>query len=457
MTAPARRAAQEVIRAVNTQRDDLANALDRARRSLADPRDRALVNDITLGVFRWRAALDHVLQQLSSRPLSSIDAAVLDILRASIYQLLYLTRVPGHAIVADAVALTRESRVDRASGFVNAILRTLAEERRSVSLPTPPSCTTGWPVDRTAALDYLSVTLSHPRWLVERWFDRSGWSAAAAWARFNNRPAPITVRPNLTRGSRTQLQATLETYGVRTTPTRLARHGLIVTAGNPLMTPAAENGSFVVQEEASQLVVELAAELIDRAPGARLLDLCAAPGGKTIALATNTNAGILVASDLRPGRVSLLTETLQRHRIANVPVVRLDAEAPLPFGTVFGGILVDAPCSGLGIIRRDPDIRWRRNPDQFTGFADSQLAMLTNAATVLHPHGWLVYATCSSEPEENEVVVSRFLKLNPTFRVIRPASRRLAPLIDDCGFLRTLPYRDGVDAFFAAALHHEIP
>ena len=456
MTAPVRRAAHDVLRAVHTERADLASALERSRQSLNDSRDRALVGDIILGVCRWRGALDHIIGQLSSRPLSAVDAVVLDILRVAAYQLLHLDRVPRHAVVADAVALTREAGAASASGFVNAILRSLAEQRRPVSLPAPPACEAGTPVDRAAALDYLSVTLSHPRWLVERWLHREGWSAAAAWARFNNRAAPTTLRPNLAHGSRAELQVTLTAHGIRTTPTRLAPHGLVVTEGH-LTIPPVEDGTLVVQEEAAQLVVELAAALIDPASEAPLLDLCAAPGGKTIGLAASRGARLVVASDLRRRRMALLAETVRRHRMPDVALVRLDAEAPLPFGAVFGGILVDAPCSGLGIIRRDPDIRWRRNADQLAGFADRQLAMLTYAASVLRPDGWLVYATCSSEPEENDAVVRRFLEANPTFSVSRPVSPTLAPLVNDDGFLRTLPYRDGVDAFFGAAFCRTIP
>ena len=457
MIAPARRAAQAVLRTINAEEDNLANALDRARRSLDDPRDRALVGDITLGVCRWRGALDHIIGQASSRPLSTIDASVLNILRAAAYQLLYLDRVPAYAVVTDAVSLTHESGVGSASSFVNAILRSLAGQRCPLSLPAPPIFAAGTPVDRTAALDYLSVTLSHPRWLMERWLKRDGWQAAAAWARFNNRPAPVSVRPNLAHSSRARLQATLSAHGVRTVPTRLAPHGLVVTAGNPLPTTLAENGQLVVQGEASQLVVELAADLVDPTDSAPLLDLCAAPGGKTIGLAAVSNDRIFVASDLRHGRVALLAQTVKNHRMSSVAVTQLDAEVPLPFGVTFGGILLDAPCSGLGIIRRDPDIRWRRSADQLAGFADRQFAMLTNAAAVLRPGGWLVYSTCSSEPEENDGVVERFLDRNPTFSVFRSTSLALAPLLDGSGFLRTLPFRDGVDAFFGAAFRRKIP
>ena len=451
MIAPARRAAHRVLRAVHTGRSDLANALERARRELADPRDRALTGEIATGVLRRRAALDHVVGQIASRPPTAMTPAVLDLLRAAAYQVLHLDRVPPHAAVQDAVALAREVGPPQAAGFVNAVLRGLVDERRPVTLPDRPSCSGDdrSATRRDAALDYLSITLSHPRWLVERWLDRHGLTAAAAWAQFNNRPAPVTLRPNRSRTSAAGLRAALDAAGVRTTPTRLAPHGLVVTAGDPSSTPCARGGSFLVQDEGSQLILEL----VDPPDGGRVLDLCAAPGGKTAGVAPSVGTtGLVVAADLRPRRVALLARTLVRTGSPRVSVVRLDATAPLPFGAVFDRVLVDAPCSGLGVIRRDPDVRWKRTPRDLGEFARRQLAMLQRAAAAVRPGGRIVYATCSSEPEENEAVIARFRAGLPRFRPVVP--ERLVPgsVLDRDGFLRTLPFRDGVDAFFGAVL-----
>ncbi len=453
MSAPARRAAHAVLRAVHTGRSDLATALDRARRELGDPRDRALAGEIAIGVQRRRAALDHLLAQAASRPLPAITPAALDLLRAATYQLRYLDRVPAHAAVADTVALARESGLGHAAGFVNAVLRTLSDRRRPLGLPAAPEA---HPPDarrgsrRTAVLDYLATTLSHPRWLVERWLDRHGVAAAEAWARFNNTPAPVTLRANPARNTVAELQDTLDAQGVRTTTTRLAPHGLTVTAGDPLSTQAAAEGRFLLQEEGSQLIVELARP----AEGSRVLDLCAAPGGKTVGLAGCAGpGGFVVAADLRPRRVALLARFLARTRPRRVALARLDATAPLPFAAAFDCVLVDAPCSGLGVLRRDPDIRWRRNPDDLPRFAATQLAMLCRAAETVRPGGRLVYATCSSEPEENEEVVGRFLADRPEFHLIPPGSDSgVAQVVDRDGCLRTLPFRDGVEAFFGVVL-----
>ena len=450
MSAPARRAAHEVLRAVHAGRVDLATALDRARGKLADPRDRALAGEIALGVERQRAALDHLVGQAASRPLAAVTPAALDLLRAAAYQLRFLDRVPAHAAVADTVELARETGVGRAAGFVNAVLRTLADERRPLSLPAAPEGDLREAGARRRALDYLATTLSHPRWLVERWLDRHGFAAAEAWARFDNAPAPVTLRANLARNGAAELRRILDAQGVRTDAADAAPHGLVVREGDPLATPAAAEGRFVVQGEASQLVVELAAP----EEGSRVLDLCAAPGGKTAGLAGGAGPrGLVVASDFRPRRVALLRRSLTRMRPPRAAVVRLDAAAPLPFARVFDCVLVDAPCSGLGALRGDPDVRWRRAPGDLPRFAARQLAMLSRAAETVRPGGRLVYATCSSEPEENDEVVDRFLAAHPEYELTAPdAGPAVERVVDRRGCLRTLPFRHGVEAFFGALL-----
>ena len=457
MSTPARRAAHEVLRAVHTGRSDLATALERARRDLADPRDRALAGEIALGVQRRRAAIDHLIGQAATRPLAAITPAALDLLRAAVYQLLYLDRIPAHAAVADTVGLAREAGMHRAAGFLNAVLRTFADNRRPLRLPAAPEIDPGGTYHgarRGAALDYLATTLSHPRWLVERWLDRHGFAAAEAWMAFNNARAPVTLRANLARNSVAELQEALDAQGVRTTRTKLAPHGLLVTQGDLRSTTAAAEGSFLLQEEASQLIVELAGP----AHGSRILDLCAAPGGKTVGLAGSAGPGsLVVASDFRPRRVALLARFLARMRPPRAPIVRLDATAPLPFDRVFDCVLVDAPCSGLGALRRDPDIRWRRAPDDLPGFAATQFAMLCRAAETVRTGGRLVYATCSSEPEENEEVVDRFRDGHPEFELTTPDSPGIARVVDRNGYLRTLPFLHRVEAFFGAVLVRRNP
>ena len=455
MTAPARRAAQRALRDVHLGRAILGDALAHARQPLDDPRDRALTGDIVTGTLRWQAALDHRLAQISNRPLERVDADVLDILRAGAYQLLHLTRTPPHAVVHDAVALTESAGKRSAAGFVNAVLRAMAD--RSTALPLPPAPATtrdAWTAaDRAAALDYLSVTLSHPRWLAERWLGRLGFETACRWARFDNAPVPITLRVNRRLTDRDEVAARLRESGVETTPGAWAPDALTTTAGNPLATSLAREGLVTAQSEASQLV----AGLIRAARGERVLDLCAAPGGKTLAIADAlTDHGLLVAADRRTRRITRLAATLRRYRVSCAHPIRLDATRPLPFPPVFDWVLLDAPCSGLGTLARDPDIRWRRHPDDLPALAETQTAMLSAASGVIRPGGRLVYATCSSEPDENADVVDAFLESAPDFQIESPGDTLDPELLNARGYLETTPDRHDLEAFFGATLRRTI-
>ena len=447
---PARTAAYRVLQAVLAG-DDLPDALARVRDTLADDRDRALVTEISTGTLRWLGALDWLIAQAAARPTARLDGEVLTVLRLGAYQLLHLDRVPASAAVHESVTLVRRAGKASAAGLVNAVLRNIASTADAPPLPPEP----GPLDDRVAHLDYLSVTCSHPRWLVDRWLDRRGLRCTLEWVRFNNTAPALTLRANRLRTTSAALAQQLAEHGVLTEPTRFARDGLRVVSGNPLRTPLSRQGQFLVQDEASQLVAELAAA----GPGERVLDVCAAPGGKTTAIAAAIGKrGRLIASDLRPARLRLLRRTLDQAGAAGVRVVRLDLRQPAPFQPVFDCVLVDVPCSGLGILRRDPEIRWRRRPADLARFASDQRTMISHAARVVRPGGRLVYATCSSEPEENEDVVDAFLADRPDFEPIRAEQVRsslspgLRDTTDDQGRLSTTPDAHGLEAFFAAVL-----
>jgi 16S rRNA (cytosine967-C5)-methyltransferase len=444
MTAPARRAALQALVAIDADRADLPSSLAASRSSLTDDRDRALTASIVTGTLRWQRALDHLVEQFAKRPLTKIDTQVLAVLRLSLFQLLHLDRVPAAAVVDDAVSLTRAARKSSASGFVNAVLRAMLRQRHRLPLPTRPAD----PDDRPAALAYLGITFSHPEWLVSRWLDRYGFDRVEAWVQFNNDAAPLTVRVNTLKVTRDQLQDVLVRHDVETTPTRYAPDGLVVTRGNPLRTE--DDELFFVQDEASQLV-PLA---MDAQADERILDLCASPGGKTVAMAAAMHdSGTLIASEVRTARVRLLRDTVARSGARHAHIVHIPVHGPLPFNT-FDRVLVDAPCSGLGTIRRDPDIRWRRAESDLPRLAEQQVDLLMRAANVVRPGGRLVYATCSSEPEENDDVVSTFLERAPFDRLdLRGQSPgSLQPLLDARGTLRTLPFAHGLEAFFATAM-----
>jgi 16S rRNA (cytosine967-C5)-methyltransferase len=446
MIAPARVAAYDVLLAVSAGRADLAGAIERARESLPDERDRALATEIAAGVQRWRAALDHLVVQFSKRPIDRLDPEIVEILRLSTYQLLHLTRVPAAAVVDDAVDLAGRAGKRSASGFVNAVLRAVSRRRSSLPLPPRPAD----PADRESVLDYFSITLSHPRWLAERWYDRFGFETAEQWLHFDNAPAPLTLRANRLRLPPADLRARLADLEVAVTPGRFGPDALIVSHGHPLREPGLSGGWFVVQDEASQLVALLAGPR----PGPRVLDTCAAPGGKATAIAAVLpEGGRIVACDVRHRRIDLLRRTVERTGASAIAVVQADLLSSLPFGPWFDCVMVDAPCSGLGTLRRDPDIRWRRRADDLPTLAAAELRMLGHAADVVAPGGRLIYATCSSEPEENEDVAGAFLRLSPDFTAVdaRAAHPLLsAQLVDNRGHLRTSPDRHGLEAFFGA-------
>ena len=449
MRSTVRHAALKVLRKVQTQQLDLANAQAQIRPSLTDRRDRALVHEIVVGTLRWRAKLDFVIQKASSRALNRIDVDLLDLLRLSAYQLLYLDRVPAHAVVYEAVNLATELGKKSAAPFINGVLRTIEREMASQQLPARP--TNSQQSDRSDVLDYLSITQSHPRWLMERWYDRYGADATITWTVFNNAVAPISLRVNTLKCSTSRLTEELLACAVETRPSTWSPHALIVTRGNPQDTPLATQGLFWLQDEASQLI----GELVTAKPGSQILDACAAPGGKALIAATHMkDRGLVVTADVRPARTKLLASKFKEYRTESTKVVRSDGRA-LPFPPVMQWVVVDAPCSGLGTLRRDPDIRWKRTVEDLAQFAKLQSQLLQEATRAIEPGGRILYSTCSSEPEENEHVVRQFLEENPRFVIERPANPKVDPLIDQDGFVRTLPYRDGLEAFFAAQLKDE--
>jgi 16S rRNA (cytosine967-C5)-methyltransferase len=446
MIAPARVAAFRVLREVARGEAQPAAVLAREHRTLGDPRDRALATEIVIGTLRWQRALDASIAAATARALDGIDAGVLLILRLSLYQLLHLDRVPAAAVVDDAVSLTRSAAGQpRATGFVNGVLRTLSRQRDRLALPPRPAPD----APREAALAYLGITQSHPDWLVARWLDRYGFEHAAAWTEFNNATPALTLRANRLVTSRDALrQQLLDESELETSPARYAPDALMVRGGR---LPDA-HGRFTIQDEASQLVPLL----LGARPGERVLDLCASPGGKATALAADMEGrGLIVACDARARRMRLLEDAVRESRASNIRLVQVGSRDEVPFAPVFDRVIVDAPCSGLGTLRRDPDIRWRRAEADLTALAAYQQTLLARAARAVTPGGRLVYATCSSEPEENDAVVDVFLETHSGFQLMDAREidqTRLGAVTDSRGMLRTLPFAHGLEAFFAAAL-----
>jgi 16S rRNA (cytosine967-C5)-methyltransferase len=444
MIAPARVAAYEILRRVSSGASDLPAAVAAIRDRLADERDRALATGIATGTERWRAALDHLIAHFTRRATSRLDPEVLDVLRLSAYQLVHLTRVPASAVVDDAVNLVKRAGKRSAAGLVNAALRTISRQRRD--LPLPPRPKDG--ASRDDRLAYLSVTLSHPRWLAARWLDRVGFERAETWMRFDNEPAVLTLRVNPLRTTRDGLIERLRREGAQAEPTRYAPGGVRILHGDAHDVVA--TGDAVVQDEASQLIALLAGS----APGPLVLDTCASPGGKTTAVAAALRLDErLIACDVRDRRMSLLRRAVLTTTVSNVRLVQADLSQPVPFRRLFSTVIVDAPCSGLGTLRRDPDIRWRRTEEDLPILAAAEDRMLEHASAAVVPGGRLVYATCSSEPEENEAIATGFMRRHREFTSIRATHANAAvasDLEDASGCLRTEPGRHGLELFFGA-------
>ena len=447
MIAKARRCAYLALLTIESGDANLPTTLATGRKTLNDERDQKLLLDIVTGTVRWKRLIDHFIKHFSQRKLSKIDIEIKIILRLSIYQLLYLDRVPAAAVVNDAVNLTRTVRKKSADAFVNGVLRALIRQRHDLPIPSRPTEKTS----HTDAVSYLGITYSHPDWLVKRWIERFGFESTEAWVKFNNEIPPVMLRVNRLKGTQRAIARKLSAEGIQTEPSHYSPDGLRVITGNPVKRIS--DGLFFIQDEASQLI----APLLGIKNGDTVLDLCAAPGGKTTQLASIVgDQGLVVASDVRRNRIRLLAKSASLSGSDRIRIVEIGSSGSLPYSIAFDRVLVDAPCSGLGTIRRDPDIRWKRQPEELTVFAKNQGVLLDRAATIVKSKGQLVYATCSTEPEENEDIIDSFLDRQPDFRLLDlrtlPVPNTLSSLIDDRGMFRTCPFLHHLDGFFAATL-----
>ncbi|QJA06288.1 16S rRNA (cytosine(967)-C(5))-methyltransferase RsmB [Thermosulfurimonas marina] len=412
---------------------------------LPDPRDRAFCGELVNGVVRHLYYLDYVLSRFSEEPLERMDPQVRNLLRLSAYQLLF-TRVPARAAVAEAVKLLKRGRGPWVVSFVNAVLRRIAEVRDNP--PEPPR--------EMNPVTYLSIRYSYPEWLVERWLSRFGEEETERLLAAGNEKPPLVVRTNTLRVTRQQLLAYLRSEIPEAEPCRYSPEGIILHGFRGPITAlrAFRAGWLQVQDEASQLV----SYLVSPRPGERVLDACAGVGGKTTHLAQlMRNTGRIYACDLYPWRLERLQENARRLGITNVEVISGDVLESVKAlgGNFFDRVLVDAPCTGTGVIRRHPDIKWARKPEDLVTVPQKQLALLEGLAGVLKPGGVLVYATCSLEPEENEEVVARFRERHRGFEIEDPRKvlpEAAAELVDEQGFLHTYPHRHGLDGFFGVRL-----
>lgn len=436
VVSPARLAAFEVLRRVEEEgafASTLLAALDEKMRGI----DRALCYELVMGVLRRQLWLDHLIEHFSARAADRLDAPVRRALRLGLYQLRFLSRIPSSAVVNEAVNLAYRSRVRSAASFINAVLRHATKERQY-----DPAQAIDDPLER------LAVETSHPQWMIERWAGAFGFEETREFARANGEAPPVAFR--VVKGRSTANLDVLEELraaGGELVPSQIAPDAWRISGASARLRELAQSGLIYVQDEASQL----AAHLLEAQKGERVLDACAAPGSKTTYIADRTEgARLIVAGDLYEHRLRILLESGARQGSRALAAIAYDATLPLPFrGGSFDRVLVDAPCTGTGTLRRNPEIRWRISPADVAELSGRQRAILAHAASVVRAGGRLIYSTCSVEPEENEAVVAAFLEENGAFRQVSvavPDRLRSGELA-----ARTWPQRDGTDGFFIAA------
>jgi 16S rRNA (cytosine967-C5)-methyltransferase len=430
-----------------------------------EPRDQRLLGEVVLGTLRWLRRIDSVVALASDRSLDRIDPALLTPLRIAVYQLLFLDRVPSHAAVNEAVDLAGRKTHRGGASFVNAVLRRIA---RAPQLER-------WPVQERDPVRRLAVEWSHPDFLVERWVERFGRDTAIAILQANNRPKPLHLLAFKDRGGRELLAESLIDSGVEVDPSWLSPMGLIVRGGDPFATGAFARGDFYVQDEASQIAAVLPAP----SAGERVLDAAAAPGGKTFSLQACEPGVRVVAADVDPARLRVLSENARRLG-RELPMVVADGAMPPwraaeggPIGssassaagdaagprTGFDRVVLDLPCTGTGTLRKHPELKWRISPEEVGRLSRLALRMLDGAAPSVAEGGLLVAITCSLEAEENEDVVARFLHRHRDFAP-EALAEQLAPPVSRAvrgpGFVRIYPAGDH-DGFSIHVLRRAAP
>ncbi len=437
-TAPARRCAYAVVRRVFERGAyaDHAFAAE-AQAACLDARDRALAMRLAYGAVQRRGTLDHLIERLAERPVAKLDPPLLAALRMGLYELLYLRGAPDRAIVADAVELAKTNGRS-GHGLVNAVLRRAGREGPDALLAGLDDET-----PQRAAIKH-----SHPEWIARMWWDSLGPEQARALMATDNEPSEVALRANtlVTDAAALARELPVRTHGDPAIPEALVLEEPFDAHASPLWP----QGAFHAQSRAAMLV----ARALDPQPGERVLDLCAAPGGKTTHLAALMQGrGEVLAVERNTRRAGALVRTAQRLHAANVRVEVADAELERPEGAVYDRVLVDPPCSGLGTLQARADLRWRVTREGVGEMARVQARILAAGAAALRPGGVLVYSTCTISPTENERLIAAFLDSHSEFGLDDLAAMAGAYAAADApGMLQTLPQRDGTAGFFIARL-----
>ena len=448
MTTTPQRIALEILNSIDKEGIHADNLLGKVfKKKLAlTSREKAFITELVYGVLRWRDSIDWVLSAFSSRPKRPLSRLLRNILRLGIYQVLYLTQIPVPILVSETVEVAKELFNGKIARLVNGVLRNV--ERNRDRLPYP-----SFDDDPFKA---IAIQYSHPLWLVKKWVNHYGMETTTALCKANNTPPPLIIRTNTLKKTREELIASLHKEGLSCEPVKYSPEGLLVYHPADISRlHSFQQGWFLVQDEAAQLI----SYLLNPKPGESLLDLCAAPGGKTTHIAQlMNNEGSIIAIDIRRDNIRLLQENQFRLGTDIISPLLADATQLLPFkeSRLFDKVLLDVPCSGLGILRRHPDGKWRKSLGTITKVKKTQWKIIQNASQYVKPNGIMVYSTCTLNPEENETMIGEFLAQKENDFVLENPRPDLPcqcfPLVTSQGYFQTFPHRDFMDGFFGARL-----
>jgi len=423
----------------------ISDSIDNADLKLSI-RDRKFLNALIFGVLRWRGQLDWIIRQHSKTHLEKITPEILNILRLGLYQIFFLDRVPDSAAVNTSVELAKHAAPSWVVKYVNAVLRNAARNRESLPFPSL----------RENPAEALSISKSFPLWLIRRWIRKFGIEECGKFCDALNAIPPITIRCNSVKVRRDKLLKMLLPEAEMVSLAPCSPDGLFFVRPKKAIQEFSvfKKGFFQVQDEAAQLITYL----LGPGPGEMVLDACAGLGGKTGHIAQlMKNKGQIIAVDQDRKKLTQLNEAMQRLGISNVTTCKHDLKISMEKyqNRGFDRILLDAPCSGLGVIRRNPDTKWDVSSRNLNQYGKKQLSLLENVSSLLKIGGTVVYVVCSLEPEENESVISSFLKIHKNFEIFQDFEGLpfdVRQFTDLSGFFRTIPHAHDMDGFFAACL-----
>jgi len=447
MKTSVRHLAVDILNQVQTGQDFASllinDSLD--KNALSGTADGRLLTHLVYGVLRFRGHLDWILGKLCRGNFEKLDESIKNVLRTGVYQLKFSDRLPDFAVVNEAVKIAKRIKPDKSS-LVNAVLRNYL--RRDQEIP--------FPSEKKNIAEYIAAFHSHPLWLVKKWLNIFGPEETKSLCSTNNELPPLTLRVNTLKISRDEIKQKLVSAGFTPEDTKFSPDGIVLsTSANPIQkTDFFEAGFLRIQDEGAQLI----SYLVNPKKNEALLDVCAGTGGKSTHLAAILkNKGRIVAVDRNPDKLTELRQETTRLgiNIIETQMVDLSAGVSDEFTEKFDCVLVDAPCSGTGTLRRNPEIKWRITQKDLLHFAAGQKIILQNAASAVKKGGRLIYCTCSLLPEENEKVVEDFLKRNSNFSLDTMPTTISRALTDNHGFFRTYPHKHNSDGFFGAILRFQ--